>query len=317
MVEIASIGGFHVGGRDIALTGLAPREARMTAGGPLRRIDMNGDHVVEQAYVHYVRLARPAAPLPVLFIHGGGMTGVTWEDTPDGRPGWRMRFLEAGWDSYVADAVERGRAGFAPVPEVFPEPPIFRTKQTAWTLFRFGPPDGYASESAARRPFAGQRFPVAALDQFHRQCVPRWACNDAPTIAAYAALLDRIGPVVIACHSQGGNLSFAAARARPDKVRAIVAVEPSGAPDPAATDLAAVRDVPHLFVWGDFIEGHPNWTISRDAVDRYAAALGRASVLDLPARGIRGNSHFPMMDDNSDAVAALVLDWLAGVTPRP
>ncbi len=33
-------------------------------------------------------------------------------------------------------------------------------------------------------------------------------------------------------------------------------------------------------------------------------------IIDLPARGIHGNSHFPMMDDNSDAVAALVQDWI-------
>jgi pimeloyl-ACP methyl ester carboxylesterase len=315
MVEIAALGGFHVGGRDIGLSGLPLRDARMTAGGPLQRIDMNGDHVVEQAYVHYVRLAKPRAPMPVLFIHGGGMTGVTWEDTPDGRPGWQMRFLEAGWNTYVADAVERGRSGWAPFPEVFPEPPLFRTKQLAWALFRFGPKDGYASDPAARRPYPGQRFPIAALDAFHRQCVPRWACNDAATIAAYAALLDRIGPVAIVCHSQGGNLSFASALASRGKVSAIVAVEPSGAPDPGQTDLAAVSGVPHLFVWGDYLDGHPAWRSYRPAIDRYAAALDRAELLDLPARGIRGNSHFPMMDDNSDEVAALVLAWLARISP--
>ena len=33
-------------------------------------------------------------------------------------------------------------------------------------------------------------------------------------------------------------------------------------------------------------------------------------IIDLPALGIRGNSHFPMMDDNSDTVAALVQEWI-------
>jgi hypothetical protein len=36
-----------------------------------------------------------------------------------------------------------------------------------------------------------------------------------------------------------------------------------------------------------------------------------ADLLDLPAEGIRGNSHNPMMDTNSDEVAGLILDWLA------
>jgi len=35
-------------------------------------------------------------------------------------------------------------------------------------------------------------------------------------------------------------------------------------------------------------------------------------VIDLPERGIRGNSHMVMMDRNGDQVAALVQDWLAG-----
>jgi hypothetical protein len=42
------------------------------------------------------------------------------------------------------------------------------------------------------------------------------------------------------------------------------------------------------------------------------AAGGVVDVVDLPAAGIRGNSHMIMMDRNSDAVAALVQDWLAG-----
>lgn len=40
-------------------------------------------------YVHYTLLAQPSSPYPILFIHGGFMTGVCWEDTPDGRPGWQ------------------------------------------------------------------------------------------------------------------------------------------------------------------------------------------------------------------------------------
>jgi len=41
------------------------------------------------------------------------------------------------------------------------------------------------------------------------------------------------------------------------------------------------------------------------------AAGGSVDVVDLPERGIRGNSHMIMMDRNSDEVAKLVQDWLA------
>ncbi len=34
-------------------------------------------------------------------------------------------------------------------------------------------------------------------------------------------------------------------------------------------------------------------------------------VVDLPERGVRGNSHMVMMDRNSDQVAEVVQEWLA------
>jgi hypothetical protein len=40
------------------------------------------------------------------------------------------------------------------------------------------------------------------------------------------------------------------------------------------------------------------------------AAGGSAETLDLPAEGIRGNSHMLMMDANSDKVAARVQRWM-------
>ena len=40
------------------------------------------------------------------------------------------------------------------------------------------------------------------------------------------------------------------------------------------------------------------------------AAGAKADVMDLPAMGIKGNSHMLMMDRNSDDVARLVHEWL-------
>jgi len=42
-----------------------------------------------------------------------------------------------------------------------------------------------------------------------------------------------------------------------------------------------------------------------------AAQKASADELSLPARGIAGNSHMLMMDQNSDQVAALVQEWIA------
>ena len=192
-------------------------------------------------YVQYIRLAKPRAPVPLLLWHGGGMTGVNWETTPDGRPGWQMFFLRAGFDTFVSDAVERGRASWAPYPQVYAEAPYFRTAKEAWEeTFRFGPAGSWHPDPAQRRPHAGLRFPAAAFDMFLNQFVPRWGCNDALTQRAYNALLARMpdGAVVLT-HSQGGNFGLTAAVACPDRVRAVISLEPSGAPDPAEAGSAA------------------------------------------------------------------------------
>src|SRR5882757_4497963 len=47
---------------------------------------------------------------------------------------------------------------------------------------------------------------------------------------AGAALLDRIGPAILLTHSQSGAFGWPIADARPNLVKAIVAVEPSGPP---------------------------------------------------------------------------------------
>jgi len=316
VLRVRDIGSFHLGGRMVRLTGLPVRARVSTPGGPTHSIDPNGEIVAEQIYVQYVRLAEPASSAPLLLWHGGGMTGATWETTADGRPGWQMFFLRAGFDTYVSDAVERGRASWAPFPEVYPDAPYFRTAREIWEeVFRFGPSGSWNADPAKRRTHPGLKFPVAHFDDFLRQIVPRWGCNDAATQRAYDALLQRFQEgAFLLTHSQGGNFGLTAAWRAPDRIRAVVSLEPSGAPDPARLDPARLKDVPHLFVWGDYLSAHPLWTEMRPASERWRDALRRAGCdvtwIELPALGIAGNTHALMGDENSDAIAALVLKWL-------
>ncbi len=246
--------------------------------------------------------------------HGGGLTGVTWETKPDGKPGWQIFFLNRGYDVYVSDAVERGRASWARYPEFFKSEPLFRSKKEAWELFRFGPTGSYDPNPANRRPFPDSQFPTEALDQFAKQGVPRWVTNDAPTQAAYDQLVERVCPCVIIVHSQGGNFGFNAALRAHDKIKALVALEPSGAPDPGKVNVTQLKTVPHLFVFGDHLQDFPSWQNFIKASQRYHAALTGAGVksdwIDLPTLGIKGNSHMMMMDRNSDQIAEVVAKWL-------
>jgi hypothetical protein len=78
--------------------------------------------------------------------------------------------------------------------------------------------------------------------------------------------------------------------------------------------VAALAGIPVLMIYGDFIAGDARWPEIRARGVAFAEAVraagGQVDVVDLPARGIRGNSHMIMMDRNSDAVAGLVQDWL-------
>jgi pimeloyl-ACP methyl ester carboxylesterase len=47
---------------------------------------------------------------------------------------------------------------------------------------------------------------------------------------AMVALLDKIGPAIVLVHSQAGPIGWATADARPNLVKAVVAVEPNGPP---------------------------------------------------------------------------------------
>ncbi len=312
-----AIGGFHIGGRMVELSGLPTYRARIAKAAPEFEIDPNGRFAIEQMYVQYTLLAEPSFPYPVLMWHGGGQTGATWEDTPDGRPGWQQRFLEAGFDVYCSDAVERGRASFARYPELFEGDPIFRSQQDAWGLFRFGPLDGFHTEHDKRTYFANGQWPAEVTDQYQKQVVARWAGHDAITQAAYDELVEKVGPCVIISHSQSGAFSTQAAVNNPDMVKAVVTLEPSGGADATETQMAALAaaGTRHLVIWGDNFDGHERWAIIRSAVEAYGQRVDKAGghwlEWDLPAMGIPGNSHFPMMDRNSDLIARMVQQWIA------
>ncbi|MFY3329429.1 alpha/beta fold hydrolase [Achromobacter xylosoxidans] len=311
-VLLKSLRSHFLGGREVAASGLPVLRRQVVGNGAARAIDMNGSYCAGQLYVQEYRLAEPRHPHPVLLWHGGGMSGAQWESTPDGRQGWLWRLLQSGYDVFVADAPERGRASWAMYPQIYDAAPIFRSKEEAWHLFRIGPANGYAPRGQPRRAHPGQQFPADAFDTFAKQFVPRWLAHDAMALDAYRELLDLAGPCIVIGHSQGGGYATQLARECPGPIRAVVAVEPTGTPERVDGSLP-----PQLLLWGDHFAQHDTWQRYRAQTDAYWNALRRAGrradVLDLPAAGIAGNSHFCMLDRNSDRIAELIVDWLNGL----
>jgi pimeloyl-ACP methyl ester carboxylesterase len=328
-LNVSQIGGFHVGGRTASVSGL-PVADIFVPGVPFPlKDDPNGDYKVDQMYVQYVKLAKTKAKYPLLFIHGGGMTGVTYETTPDGRPGWQTYFLEHGHDVYVADSVERGRAGFAR-PEIWKGHIQYPTAKGTWELARIGPIGSYTTDAATRKAYPGGQFPTTAFDQLLAERVPSWGRDNEPAVqAAYDLLVQKICPCVIIAHSTGGTYAQKMALHAPGKVKGVILLEPASAPDPKADDAASLKAVPHLYIWADFLKDDPVQSRVMPVVETWRAALaaagGKAVWVDLPKVGITGNSHMMMMEKNSDQVAGLLQDWMtrsglmktAGPPPAP
>jgi len=312
-IALRDMGSFHVGGRDVEISGKPVREVVFTPGGVPAKVDLNGTYSVEAMYVQYFLPANRRGAVPLLMWHGGGLTGVTYETTPDGREGWLNFFVKQGWDVYNSDAVERGRAGWAMYPDIFKGEPVFLAKANPFERFRIGQGAGsYSPDPAKQKLMPGVLFPVEGYDNFVKQSVPRWTTTDEAIILAYTALVDRVCPCVILFHSQAGQFGFKVAQARPDKVRALVAIEPAGQGDPK--QASALKDIPVLVVYGDNIALDSRWPQIRkngvDFVNGIAAAGGKVEILDLPNAGMRGNSHMLMMDRNNLQVAGLIQQWL-------
>jgi len=276
----------------------------------------SGTAFIGHAYVQYrIPAERNAIKVPLVLMHGGRHSGATYETTPDGREGWANYFVRRGFATYVVDAPGAGRSGFngeainkarvEAKPEIAPSIGI-ATAEAAWANFRFG----------AKYPetYPGTQFPVSTLDAYYPQWVP--SVGGTAAIAQWApgliSVLDRLGPSILMTHSASGGPGWQTALQRPDKVRAVVAIEPGNC-TVADADLPKFKSIAVLVVFGDYTEGS-TWAdrvvACRAFVQKLSAAGGTAKFLLLPEAGLKGNSHMMMMDKNSDDVAGLVNEWL-------
>ncbi len=312
-IALKDMGSFHVGGREVTISGKPVRDVVFTPGGVPAKVDPNGVYHVESMYVQYFVPQNQRGSLPLLMWHGGGLTGVTYETTPDGREGWLNYFIKKGWTVYNSDAVERGRAGWAMYPDVFKSEPLFLTKENPFERFRIGAgPGSYNKDPAKMKPLPGSQFPLEGYDNFTKQGVPRWTTTDDAIVAAYIELVDKVCPCAVLVHSQSGSFGQKVAQARPDKVKALVLVEPAGLGYPNQTDK--LKNTPILAVYGDYIEQDARWPTIRanelKFLEQVRVAGGGYEVVNLPQIGIKGNSHMMMMDRNNLQVADVIQGWL-------
>lgn len=69
-----------------------------------------GNLTIDQLYVEKLTPATGATQNPIVYFHGGGISGATFLNTPDNRRGWASYFLEQGHEVYILDLTSVGRS---------------------------------------------------------------------------------------------------------------------------------------------------------------------------------------------------------------
>jgi hypothetical protein len=328
---IAEQGSFAVGGSVITAPGdFDPIEqgAYNPAGVDPAGQTLHGDH----AYVFY-QVPADARDLPLVFWHGHGQSGKTWETTPEGHEGFQTIFLRRRFPVYLIDQPRRGRAGRGTEGIAITATP---DEQLWFGIFRLGTwPDFYEGVEFSRDP--------EALNQFFRQMVPNTGPYDVQVnTEAVSALFDKIGPGVLVTHSQSGGLGWRTA-INNSNVRAVVSYEPGfdfpfpegeepealtlggralSAVTVSESDFMALTKIPIAIYYGDNIPAEPSenpgqeqWRIFLEMAKKWRDSLnsrgGNVTLVHLPEIGIHGNTHFPMSDTNNLQIADQMSKFLS------
>ncbi len=297
---LKEFGSYTVGGRVNEITEGESREVNYTESTKYY-YDPRGHFSVEHAYVQYFVPENRNHHPPMLLVHGGGMHGSTWETTPDGRPGWLNLMVARGFEVHVLDNVERGRSGFAP--GLWHDEPILRSQEEAWRLFRIGSKENFAQRLA----FDGALFPVTNFSQFSRMIVPRWLSTTTLHISALLDTLKRIGPAIVMCHSQGGEIALKAAQQAPDLFAGLIAIEPSAAPE----NIELTPSIPTVIFAGDYLNAEAHWVLRSQQWQQWIEDVSKLGVeAGLIKSGVdcsAGHSHFPMLDKKSENALEKIL----------
>jgi pimeloyl-ACP methyl ester carboxylesterase len=297
-----------------------------------------------QMYVQYFIPQQVRHPYPVVLVHGGGGSMLHYMGV-DGKAGWMHYYLQEGYRVYLVDRPGHGRAPYHP-DALGPMAPMVTYQTVTGDFVRAAkqpnkqwPGTGDVGDPLVDQFQAGQQSPP--VDNVFAHTL--WASRG-------AELLDKIGPAIIQVHSAGGPFGYIVANERPSLVKAIVNVEGAGYPfvqgnnwglsdvpfvfDPPVSDpkQLALKDVPaangaaayKLFADGSArklknLQGIP---IVYVTAERSGRLQGPAQVallkqcgcdaedLQLKERGILGNGHFMMIENNRKQVFDVIKNWL-------
>ncbi len=169
-------------------------------------------------------------PFPVVMFHGAGQTNMNWLQTPDGRMGWADYFVSQGFCTVLAEQPSRGRSAYHPAAE---GGRIFHPLQIVRQRFTTGEGPWPQAKKHTQWPENGGDWEDPAFRQFAAAQVEYLPSNKRSqelVLAAGKELLERLGPCILLTHSQAGPFGWLLADACPEKVKAVIALEPTAPP---------------------------------------------------------------------------------------
>ena len=251
-----------------------------------------------QLYAEFQIPSRRTHPFPIVMIHGGSQSGTNFTGTPDGREGWAQFFLRRGYAVYVVDQPGRGRAPYQA--ELYGA--ATRVNLDA-TQQRFTSPERFNlwPQAHLHTQWPGTGEPGdPTFDQFYASQLPSiqdFTLQQELNRDAIVALLVKIGPRFLLTHSQSGAFGWPVADARPDLVKAIVAVEPNGPPFYNVENVAA----PEWF--RDASEKQRPWGITADPLTYSPPAADACGPVHRSAGEARRARSQPLLDAESARAA--------------
>jgi pimeloyl-ACP methyl ester carboxylesterase len=292
-----------------------------------------------QMYVQYLIPQQVKHPFPIVLVHGGGGSMLHYMGL-NGMAGWAHYYAQEGYRVYMIDRPGHGRVPYHPdaLGPITPHPNYEGVtvdfKRAAMEPNKQWPGTGDVGDPLVDQFQAGQNAAPRDNAMAHRM----WARGG-------AELLDKIGPAIIQVHSAGGPFGYLVANERPKLVKAIVNVEGGGAAfqggnvwgltdvplayDPPVSDPQelATKEVSGYKLQADAsvrklrnLAGIPIVYIAAERSGRdgtgHVAFLNQAGCtaeyMPLKSRGILGNGHFMMLENNRKQVFGVILDWLGG-----
>ena len=252
-------------------------------------------------FVQYLVPAEIRHPLPVVLVHGGGGQMLHYMGNP-GASGWAHHYVQAGYRVYLVDRPGHGRGVYHPdaLGPIGPVPTyealLAEFQRSAKGPDKQWPGTGEIGDLLVDQFMASQNAPPA---------------NFAPTLSLGAdhgaLLLDKIGPAIVQTHSAAGTWGWLVADARPNLCKAVICFEGAGVPlVPQTRPLTNLKGMPVLY----FTAENSGRTSGPAIVEALVASGAKAEHVFLKERGLRGNGHMAMLENNRKQVFEFFSAWV-------